>query len=161
MKKIELNDAVILERETTEILQRLIAAKIHIVCTANIHESSSLNFIAKYLDISPSQLTGFCKLVNQKKDPGCLYPKYTLTLFPEENSDADLSKCVEETLIANETYFQSEEMYYIFDKKGSDVKESGYLQKIETEMEKMITDWKNKGKIKHLKKHALYFSETV
>jgi hypothetical protein len=161
MKKIEFNDSFKFENENTEIIKRLIASKVHVVCTANINESSSLNFIAKYLDISPSQLTGFCKLVNEKKDPGCLYPKYTLTLFPEENSGADLSKCVEETLNANETYFQSEEMYYIFDKKGSDLKESGYLQKIETEMEKMITDWKNKGKIKHLKKHALYFSEKV
>lgn len=96
------------------------ASKLHVVCTANLENSFCDTFLSSVGESAPS-IKRFCDTVNTKYEPGCLFPKYTLTLFPLFRADSastaevDLRKFIQDVFLAQVKYFKSSAMLFCFD----------------------------------------------
>ena len=96
------------------------ASKLHVVCTANVENSFCNTFLSSVGESAPS-IKRFCDTVNTKYEPGCLFPKYTLTLFPlfradrASTAEVDLRKFIQDVFLAQVKYFKSNAMLFCFD----------------------------------------------
>ena len=95
------------------------ASKLHVVCTANVENSFCNTFLSSVGESAPS-IKRFCDTVNTKYEPGCLFPKYTLTLFPlfradrASTAEVDLRKFIQDVFLAQVKYFKSNAMLFCF-----------------------------------------------
>jgi len=93
---------------------------LHLICTANKKNSFANQLLSK-LGESQIHIDKYCDMVNSKYEPGCLFPKYTLTLFPICNQesiipiDQSLRKFFADSFEAQEKYFKSKTMIFCFD----------------------------------------------
>lgn len=96
------------------------ASKLHVVCTANLENSFCNTFLSSVGESTPS-IKRFCDTVNTKYEPGCLFPKYTLTLFPlfradrASTAEVDLRKFIQDVFLAQFKYFKSNAILFCFD----------------------------------------------
>jgi len=101
-------------------LTALKTSKLHVVCSANSENSFCNTFLSSVGETAPS-IKRFCDTVNTKYEPGCLFPRHTLTLFPLFRSDRasteelDLRKFIQDVFLAQDKYFKSNAMLFCFD----------------------------------------------
>ena len=115
----------IAQSEITSIanLTALKTSKLHVVCTANMGDSFCNTFLTCVGETEQS-IKGFCNTVNTKYEPGCLFPRHTLTLFPlfrpdrASTVDADLRKFIQDVFLAQVKYFKSPVILFCFDSES-------------------------------------------
>lgn len=118
MTKLKNMEAIEITSEAN--LTALKASKLHVVCTANLENSFCNAFLSSVGESAPS-IKRFCDTVNTKYEPGCLFPKYTLTLFPlfradrASTAEGDLRKFIQDVFLAQVKYFKSNAMLFCFD----------------------------------------------
>jgi hypothetical protein len=112
MKIESINEEVIF---TEELLFKLRAKKLHLICPAKFKNSFCTEYLVNHLGMSVYEVEKFCDAVNRAKDPGCLYPMQTITLFPIEEG-LDLNICLESVWMAQTDYFKCPEILVVFDK---------------------------------------------
>ena len=101
-------------------LTALKTSKLHVVCTANNEDSFCNTFLTSVGETDQS-IKGFCNTVNSKYEPGCLFPRHTLTLFPlfrpdrANTGEADLRKFIQDVFLAQVKYFKSPSILFCFD----------------------------------------------
>jgi hypothetical protein len=98
-----------------ELLLKLRTKKLHLICPAKFKDSYCTEYLVGHLGMSVYDVEKFCNAVNQAKDPGCLYPMHTVTLFPVAEG-LDLNKCMESVWKAQMDYFKCPEILVVFDK---------------------------------------------
>jgi hypothetical protein len=82
------------------------------------------NTLLTKLGESQLNIDRYCDMVNSKYEPGCLFPKHTLTLFPVLRQDKqlsmqqDLRKFFGDTFEAQEKYFKSNKMIFCYDEQS-------------------------------------------
>jgi hypothetical protein len=82
------------------------------------------NTLLTKLGESQLNIDRYCDMVNSNYEPGCLFPKHTLTLFPVLRQDKqlsmqqDLRKFFGDTFEAQEKYFKSNKMIFCFDEQS-------------------------------------------
>lgn len=118
MTQLKNIDAIEITSEAN--LTALKASKLHVVCTASLENSFCNAFFSSVGESAPN-IKRFCDTVNTKYEPGCLFPKYTLTLFPlfradrESTEEVDLRKFIQDVFLAQVKYFKSNAMLFCFD----------------------------------------------
>jgi hypothetical protein len=116
----QLNNIEAIEITSEANLTAFKASKLHVVCTANVENSFCNTFLSSVGESAPS-IKRFCDTVNTKYEPGCLFPKYTLTLFPlfradrASTAEVDLRKFIQDVFLAQVKYFKSNTMLFCFD----------------------------------------------
>ncbi len=101
-------------------LMALKTSKLHVVCTANLENSFCNTFLSSVGETAPN-IKRFCDTVNEKYEPGCLFPKYTLTLFPvfkparDSTAEVDLRRFIQDVFLAQIKYFKSNAILFCFD----------------------------------------------
>ena len=116
----QLNNIEAIEITSEANLTAFKASKLHVVCTANVENSFCNTFLSSVGESAPS-IKRFCDTVNTKYEPGCLFPKYTLTLFPlfradrASTAEVDLRKFIQDVFLAQVKYFKSNAMLFCFD----------------------------------------------
>jgi len=100
------------------LLDELRTKKLHLVCPAKFKDSYCTEYLVGHLGMSVYDVEKFCNAVNQAKDPGCLYPMHTVTLFPVAEG-LDINKCLESVLKAQIDYFKCQEILVVFDKHNN------------------------------------------
>jgi hypothetical protein len=98
-----------------EFLLKLRTKKLHLICPAKFKDSYCTEYLVGHLGMSVYDVEKYCNAVNQAKDPGCLYPMHTVTLFPIAEG-LDLNKCMESVWKAQMDYFKCPEILVVFDK---------------------------------------------
>jgi len=98
------------------LLDELRTKKLHLVCPAKFKDSYCTEYLVGHLGMSVYDVEKFCNAVNQAKDPGCLYPMHTVTLFPVAEG-LDINKCLESVLKAQTDYFKCQDVLIVFDKQ--------------------------------------------
>lgn len=89
--------------------------EIHVVCMATINFPVDASPFLIATKIPDSQLRLFCEKVNLVNESGCLYPKFNLTIVPkfiQSNDKSQLYKILKDIVMANETYFMSDSIYF-------------------------------------------------
>jgi hypothetical protein len=119
-----------------EIIDKINSKKMHLVCPAKFKDSYCMEYLVGHLGMSIYDVETFCAAVNGKKEPGCLYPKYTVTLFPTEESNANILTSVLDTIKAQEQYFKTSEMLLAFDESSSNYYNEVRLE-FDTEFKKL------------------------
>jgi hypothetical protein len=99
-----------------EFLLKLRTKKLHLICPAKFKDSYCTEYLVGHLGMSVYDVEKYCNAVNQAKDPGCLYPMHTVTLFPVAEG-LDLNKCMESVLKAQTDYFKCPDVLIVFDKQ--------------------------------------------
>jgi len=135
--------------ETGDIKQ-LKEKTLHIVCPAISEYSIAIKYLAGHLRMNLKEVIRLINIVNNKKEPGCLYPLYTITLIPEHQLGEDLNFYMEETMKAQEQYFKTETMLFAFDNDSWPD-----MEMVKNVLQQKIDEWNNAGKIKYLK--SCYF----
>jgi hypothetical protein len=125
--------------------------EIHLVCMASINFPVDASPYLLVTKIPDSQLTIFCDKVNMANESGYLYPKYNLTIVPkiiQSNDKLQLHKILKDVVMANETYFMSNTIYF-------DIKKvlGNEYETITAEITKFFEE--NVGEIKYLKNVCL------
>jgi len=98
-----------------DLLVKLKTKKSHLICPAKFKDSYCTNYLVGHLGMSVYDVEKFCNAVNREKDPGCLYPMHTVTLFPVVDG-LDINKCLESVWKAQMDYFKCPEIVVVFDK---------------------------------------------
>lgn len=129
---------------------KLKTKEIHIVCPAIFKISHAADLLINHLNVSYSEFNKYCDAVNTNGDPGCLYPKYTITLFPVPLSAKTMEECINEVMKANEQYFKTSEMIIAFDHDYNYNSKEELKQIFKNEIDKYIL--KNNTTDLHLKK---------
>ncbi len=124
--------------------------EIHIVCPAIIKISYAVDLLINHLNVSYSEFNKYCEAVNAQGDPGCLYPKYSITLFPIPLTTKTMEECINEVMKANEQYFKTSEMIIAFDNDYNYNNKEELKHIFKDEIEKYIL--KNNTTEIHLKK---------
>lgn len=95
--------------------------KIHIVCSALKKNSICSYLLLNHCNMDIAEIGKYCDLVNYKKESGCLYPKYNITLFPKfevfdgSNITEHANKIARDIIEANEVYLKSSTILFIVD----------------------------------------------
>ena len=100
---------------TEDLLFKLKTKKLHLICPAKFKDSYCTEYLVNYLGMSVYDVERFCNAVNQAKDPGCLYPMHTITLFPVAEG-LNFNMCLESVWKAQTDYFKCPEILVAFDK---------------------------------------------
>lgn len=104
-------------------IKLLNSKNLHVICTAQKIKGYCNTFLSS-LGEPQNKIDTYCDTVNSKYEPGCLFPKYTLTLFPlfkesrAESIREDLYKFFGDTFLAQNKYFKSEKMLFCFDENS-------------------------------------------
>jgi hypothetical protein len=130
----------------TDELPLLKMKKIHVVCPALIKASNCMYYLADCLRMAIPDVIRLIERVEQAKEPGCLYPSYTFTIFPTHASGADLRECMNETIKANEDYFKTDSMLFAFDPGAWP-----YMQEVKDVLQDTINRWVLEGRMTHLR----------
>lgn len=96
-------------------ISQFLNKEIHVVCMASFNFPVDASPYLLATKIPDSQLTIFCDKVNMANESGCLYPKYNLTIVPkiiQNNDKLQLHKILKDVVMANETYFMSNTIYF-------------------------------------------------
>jgi hypothetical protein len=124
---------------------------LHIVCPAIKKNSFALNYLAEHLQMKLTDVVRLIDMVNDKKEPGCLYPLYTFTLMPEHQAQENLDFYFEEIMKAQEQYFKTETMLFAFDKESWPD-----MHLVKNTLQNKINEWVNANRVKHLKSCYLF-----
>jgi hypothetical protein len=100
---------------TEDLLFKLRTKKLHLICPAKFKDSYCTEYLVNHLGMSVYDVERFCNAVNHAKDPGCLYPMHTITLFPVAEG-LNFNMCLESVLKAQTDYFKCQEVLVVFDK---------------------------------------------
>jgi len=114
--QIQIYPSVLLNSD--EELSKLSQQQLHIICPALKKGHYCMRYLTA-IGMAIDKVTEFCDIVNVKQDPGCLYPKYSFTIFPayKEQTHDQLRKYFKEVIKAQSDYFkQIPEMLFAFDK---------------------------------------------
>ena len=120
MSKINFESILHNELFSEEVILKLKTQKLHVVVLAVAEDSLCAKYLNQYLKMGMHELSRYCDAVNENVDPGCLYPKFTFTLFPTKEHKVDVKKCVIEMMKAQENYFKTPEMLLAFDETAAD-----------------------------------------
>ena len=118
-----LKNITINEITSDDSINLLNSSKLHIICSAK-KVGGLANTLLTKLGESQLNIDRYCDMVNSKYEPGCLFPKHTLTLFPVLRQDKqlsmqqDLRKFFGDTFEAQEKYFKSNKMIFCFDEQS-------------------------------------------
>ena len=120
---INLKNITVNEITSDDSINLLNSSKLHIICSAK-KVGGLANTLLTKLGESQLNIDRYCDMVNSKYEPGCLFPKHTLTLFPVLRQDKqltmqqDLRKFFGDTFEAQEKYFKSNKMIFCFDEQS-------------------------------------------
>lgn len=118
-----LKNITVNEITSDDSINLLNSSKLHIICSAK-KVGGLANTLLTKLGESQLNIDRYCDMVNSKYEPGCLFPKHTLTLFPILRQDKqlsmqqDLRKFFGDTFEAQEKYFKSNKMIFCFDEQS-------------------------------------------
>ena len=118
-----LKNITVNEITSDDSINLLNSSKLHIICSAK-KVGGFANTLLTKLGESQLNIDRYCDMVNSKYEPGCLFPKHTLTLFPVLRQDKqlsmqqDLRKFFGDTFEAQEKYFKSNKMIFCFDEQS-------------------------------------------
>ena len=118
-----LKNITVNEITSDDSINLLNSSKLHIICSAK-KVGGLANTLLTKLGESQLNIDRYCDMVNSKYEPGCLFPKHTITLFPVLRQDKhltmqqDLRKFVGDTFEAQEKYFKSNKMIFCFDEQS-------------------------------------------
>ena len=118
-----LKNITVNEITSDDSINLLNSSKLHIVCSAK-KVGGLANTLLTKLGESQLNIDRYCDMVNSKYEPGCLFPKHTITLFPVLRQDKqltmqqDLRKFFGDTFEAQEKYFKSNKMIFCFDEQS-------------------------------------------
>ena len=118
-----LKNITVNEITSDDSINLLNASKLHIICSAK-KVGGLANTLLTKLGESQLNIDRYCDMVNSKYEPGCLFPKHTITLFPVLRQDKqltmqqDLRKFFGDTFEAQEKYFKSNNMIFCFDEQS-------------------------------------------
>lgn len=118
-----LKNITVNEITSDDSINLLNSSKLHIICSAKKAKGLANTLLTK-LGESQFSIDRYCDMVNSKYEPGCLFPKHTITLFPVLRQDKqltmqqDLRKFFGDTFEAQEKYFKSNEMIFCFDEQS-------------------------------------------
>lgn len=118
-----LKNITINEITSDDSINLLNSSKLHIICSAK-KVGGLANTLLTKLGESQLNIDRYCDMVNSKYEPGCLFPKHTITLFPVLRQDKqlsmqqDLRKFFGDTFEAQEKYFKSNKMIFCFDEQS-------------------------------------------
>jgi len=118
-----LKNITVNEITSDDSINLLNSSKLHIICSAK-KVGGLANTLLTKLGESQLNINRYCDMVNSKYEPGCLFPKHTLTLFPVLRQDKqlsmqqDLRKFFGDTFEAQEKYFKSNKMIFCFDEQS-------------------------------------------
>jgi len=118
-----LKNITVNEITSDDSINLLNSSKLHIICSAK-KVGGLANTLLTKLGESQLNIDRYCDMVNSKYEPGCLFPKHTLTLFPVLRQDKqlsmqqDLRKFFGDTFEAQEKYFKSNKMIFCFDEQS-------------------------------------------
>ena len=130
----------------TDELPLLKMKKIHVVCPALIKASNCMYYLADCLRLPIPDIIKLIERVEEAKEPGCLYPSYTFTIFPTHASGANLGYCMNETMKANEAYFKTDTMLFAFDPGAWPD-----MQEVTLALQNTINEWIDAGNLRYLK----------
>lgn len=116
-----------------DVIVKLKTQKLHVIVLAVAEYSLCEKYLNQYLKMGMHELSRYCDAVNKLVDPGCLYPKFSVTLFPSKENKMDIKKCVIEMMKAQENYFKTPEMLLAFDETAADFL-SEVIQVLESEL---------------------------
>lgn len=109
---------------TTDITDQFIEGKIHIICLADSNTESYASKFLKAVKLKTSEIINYCQKVNDQNEAGCFYPKYYMTLVPQNfltDNDQETKKIVLDVLVANEKYYKSEKMVFAIEGLDAEV----------------------------------------
>ena len=118
-----LKNITVNEITSDDSINLLNSSKLHIICSAK-KVGGLTNTLLTKLGESQLNIDRYCDMVNSKYEPGCLFPKHTITLFPVLRQDKqltmqqDLRKFFGDTFEAQEKYFKSNKMIFCFDEQS-------------------------------------------
>jgi hypothetical protein len=118
-----LKNITVNEITSDDSINLLNSSKLHIICSAK-KVGGLANTLLTKLGESQLNIDRYCDMVNSKYEPGCLFPKHTLTLFPVLRQDKqlsmqqDLRKFFGDTFEAQEKYFKSNKMIFCYDEQS-------------------------------------------
>ena len=118
-----LKNITVNEITSDDSINLLNSSKLHIICSAK-KVGGLANTLLTKLGESQLNIDRYCDMVNSKYEPGCLFPKHTITLFPVLRQDKqltmqqDLRKFFGDTFEAQEKYFKSNNMIFCFDEQS-------------------------------------------
>lgn len=118
-----LKNITVNEITSDDSINLLNSSKLHIICSAK-KVGGLANTLLTKLGESQLNIDRYCDMVNSKYEPGCLFPKHTITLFPVLRQDKqmtmqqDLRKFFGDTFEAQEKYFKSNKMIFCFDEQS-------------------------------------------
>ena len=118
-----LKNITVNEITSDDSINLLNSSKLHIICSAK-KVGGLANTLLTKLGESQLNIDRYCDMVNSKYEPGCLFPKHTITLFPVLIQDKqltmqqDLRKFFGDTFEAQEKYFKSNKMIFCFDEQS-------------------------------------------
>jgi len=118
-----LKNITVNEITSDDSINLLNSSKLHIICSAK-KVGGLANTLLTKLGESQLNIDRYCDMVNSKYEPGCLFPKHTITLFPVLRQDKqltmqqDLRKFYGDTFEAQEKYFKSNKMIFCFDEQS-------------------------------------------
>lgn len=118
-----LKNITVNEITSDDSINLLNSSKLHIICSAK-KVGGLANTLLTKLGESQLNIDRYCDMVNSKYEPGCLFPKHTITLFPVLRQDRqltkqqDLRKFFGDTFEAQEKYFKSNKMIFCFDEQS-------------------------------------------
>ena len=118
-----LKNITVNEITSDDSINLLNSSKLHIICSAK-KVGGLANTLLTKLGESQLNIDRYCDMVNSKYEPGCLFPKHTLTLFTVLRQDKqltmqqDLRKFFGDTFEAQEKYFKSNKMIFCFDEQS-------------------------------------------
>ena len=118
-----LKNITVNEITSDDSINLLNSSKLHIIFSAK-KVGGLANTLLTKLGESQLNIDRYCDMVNSKYEPGCLFPKHTLTLFPVLRQDKqlsmqqDLRKFFGDTFEAQEKYLKSNKMILCFDEQS-------------------------------------------
>ena len=118
-----LKNITVNEITSDDSINLLNSSKLHIICSAKKVGGLTNTLLIK-LGESQLNIDRYCDMVNSKYEPGCLFPKHTITLFPVLRQDKqltmqqDLRKFFGDTFEAQVKYFKSNKMIFCFDEQS-------------------------------------------
>ena len=118
-----LKNITVNEITSDDSINLLNSSKLHIICSAKKGGGLANTLLTK-LGEPQLNIDRYCDMVNSKYEPGCLFPKHTITLFPVLRQDKqltmqqDLRKFFGDTFEAQEKYFKSNKMIFCFDEQS-------------------------------------------
>jgi hypothetical protein len=95
--------------------------EVHIVCPALKKNSLCSYLLINKCDMDIAEVGRLCDTVNYKKETGCLYPRYHLTIFPiyDAIKQTDFEKACdyisEDIMKANKMYYKNSKMLFVLD----------------------------------------------